>query len=92
MSVRFSALALAASLCAGTVSAQTAEPFKIAFIDPLSGPFANVGEVMRNHVLYAVDDVNAKGGLYNGAKFQLLQFLLINSLNMQISSQLVQMT
>ena len=74
MSVRFSAIALAASLCAGAVSAQTAEPFKIAFIDPLSGPFANVGEVMRNHVLYAVDDVNAKGGLFNGAKFQLLQF------------------
>ena len=30
-----------------------ATPDKIAFIDPLSGPFANVGEVMRNHVLYA---------------------------------------
>ena len=78
MSVRFSAIALAASLCtclyAGSALAQTPEPFKIAFIDPLSGPFANVGELMRNHVLYAVDDVNAKGGLYNGAKFQLLQF------------------
>lgn len=67
MSVRFSAIALAASLCtglyAGAAFAQTPEPFKIAFIDPLSGPFANVGELMRNHVLYAVDDVNTKGGL-----------------------------
>ncbi|RGE45726.1 branched-chain amino acid ABC transporter substrate-binding protein [Comamonas testosteroni] len=74
MFIRFSSIALAATLCASAASAQTAEPFKIAFIDQLSGPFSNVGELMRNHVLYAVDDVNAKGGLYNGAKFQLLQF------------------
>ncbi|MEG0200571.1 MAG: ABC transporter substrate-binding protein, partial [Comamonas sp.] len=74
MPPRFTALAAAAALCTATLSAQAAEPFKMAFIDPLSGPFANVGEVMRNHVLYAVDDVNAQGGLYNGAKLQLLQF------------------
>ena len=52
MSIRFTAIA--AALCATALSAahaQTAEPFKIAFIDPLSGPFANVGELMRNHVL-----------------------------------------
>ncbi|MDR2298243.1 MAG: branched-chain amino acid ABC transporter substrate-binding protein [Comamonas sp.] len=74
MPIRLSTIAMVAALCASTASAQTAEPFKIAFIDPLSGPFANVGELMRNHVLYAVDDVNAKGGLYNGAKLQMLQF------------------
>ena len=73
MPLRLSTVALAA-MCAATFSAHAAEPFKIAFIDPLSGPFANVGELMRNHVQYAVDDVNAKGGLYNGTKMQMLQF------------------
>ena len=50
------------------------DSFKIAFIDPLSGPFVSTGELMRDHVQYAVEDVNAKGGLFNGAKLQLLQF------------------
>lgn len=74
MHFRFSTLAAAAALCAATLSAQAAEPFKIAFIDPLSGPFVSTGELMRDHVQYAVDDVNAKGGLFNGAKLQMLQF------------------
>ena len=67
MIVRLPAIALAAALCASAACAQTAEPFKIAFIDPLSGPFSNVGELMRNHVLFAVDDVNAKGGIRTDA-------------------------
>jgi branched-chain amino acid transport system substrate-binding protein len=54
------------------------ETFKIAYIDPLSGPFANVGELMLNHIQYAVEDINAKGGVLNsgkgGVKMQLLQF------------------
>ncbi|MFD2754893.1 branched-chain amino acid ABC transporter substrate-binding protein [Comamonas terrae] len=73
MPIRISALAAAAA-CTAALSAQAAEPFKIAFIDPLSGPFVSTGELMRDHVQYAVDDVNAKGGLYNGDKLQLLQF------------------
>lgn len=35
--------ASAALVCAGTAFAQKGETVKIAFIDPLSGPFANVG-------------------------------------------------
>lgn len=73
MPIRLSALAAAAA-CTAALSVQAAEPFKIAFIDPLSGPFVSTGELMRDHVQYAVDDVNAKGGLYNGDKLQLLQF------------------
>ncbi|GGH59884.1 branched-chain amino acid ABC transporter substrate-binding protein [Comamonas phosphati] len=73
MPIRLSAIAAAAA-CTAALSAQAAEPFKIAFIDPLSGPFVSTGELMRDHVQYAVDDVNAKGGLYNGDKLQMLQF------------------
>jgi len=65
-------LALAAALAAGGAQAQ--ETYKIAYIDPLSGPFANVGELMLNHVQYAVEDLNAKGGALKGTKLQLLQF------------------
>lgn len=54
------------------------QTFKLAYIDPLSGPFANVGELMLSHIQYAVEDINAKGGVLNagkgGTKLELLQF------------------
>ena len=65
-------LALAAVLAAGGAQAQ--ETYKLAYIDPLSGPFANVGEMMLLHTRYAVEDINAKGGLPGGMKMELLQF------------------
>lgn len=65
-------LALAALLAAGGAQAQ--QTYKLAYIDPLSGPFANVGEMMLLHTRYAVEDINAKGGLPGGMKMQLLQF------------------
>ena len=78
MPIRFSTIAVAAALCAGAASAQTAEPFKIAFIDPLSGPFANVGELMLTHTQFAIEEINAKGGIavagQGPVKLQLLQF------------------
>ncbi|HSV51691.1 MAG TPA: branched-chain amino acid ABC transporter substrate-binding protein [Burkholderiaceae bacterium] len=72
------AMALAALAAAGGVAAQQAT-FKIAYIDPLSGPFANVGELMLSHVQHAVQDINAQGGVLKngkgpGVQLQLLQF------------------
>ena len=53
------------SLCAGlaalAVNAGAAETVKIAVIDPMSGPFANVGEAMVRHVRLAIDLVNERG-------------------------------
>ncbi|HSW05596.1 branched-chain amino acid ABC transporter substrate-binding protein [Aquabacterium sp.] len=66
------AVGLAAGLATTPASAQ--QSFKIAYIDPLSGPFAAVGELMLSHVQYGVDEVNAKGGVGKGVKMQLLQF------------------
>ena len=66
-------LALAAALAANAAQAQQ-PTFKIAFIDPLSGPFANVGQLMLSHIQYAVSDINANGGVLKGAQLQLLQF------------------
>jgi ABC-type branched-subunit amino acid transport system substrate-binding protein len=64
-----------ASLLALSDAAQAQQPtYKIAYIDPLSGPFANVGELMLMHVQYAIEEINAKGGVLGGTRLQLLQF------------------
>ena len=48
----------------GQISA--ADTLRIAFIDPLSGTFANVGEMEVRSFQYAIDRVNARGGVLNG--------------------------
>ncbi len=65
-------VALAISLLGGAAHAQ--QTFKLAYIDPLSGPFANVGELMLSHVQYGVGEINAKGGVLKGTKLELLKF------------------
>ena len=70
--LRISVAALGA-LLAGAANAQGAAPYKIAFIDPLSGPFAAVGETMLLHTRFAVEDLNAKNALPGGRKFELIQ-------------------
>ncbi len=54
-----------------SLSALAADPIKIAVIDPLSGPFANVGEAMVRHVQMAADKINASGGVL-GTKFEIV--------------------
>lgn len=67
---------LAALIGAGliTFNAYAADNVKIAVIDPLSGPFANVGEAMVRHVQLAADEVNARGGVLGGAKLEIVAF------------------
>ncbi|RJF96205.1 branched-chain amino acid ABC transporter substrate-binding protein [Noviherbaspirillum saxi] len=63
--------------------ASAQETLKVAFIDPLSGPFADVGELMLSHIRFAVEDINAKGGVLNGVKLDLMT--LDNKLSAQES-------
>lgn len=65
-------LATAASLLSALAAA--ADPIKIAVIDPFSGPFANVGEAMVRFTRLAADDINARGGVLGGAKFEIIAF------------------
>ena len=54
------------SLCAALVSplrAQTAQPIRLALIESMSGPFANTGEAVFRNILWAVERVNARGGV-----------------------------
>jgi len=69
---RIALACLIATGAAGTAQAQ--QTYKLAYIDPLSGPFANVGELMLMHTQYAIEEINAKGGVLGGTKLQLLQF------------------
>jgi branched-chain amino acid transport system substrate-binding protein len=43
--------------------AATAEPIRLAMIEGLSGPFANGGEAAYRNLLWAVERVNARGGV-----------------------------
>lgn len=67
------ALGVAALLAPMAQANAEPAPYRIAYIDPLSGPFAAVGELMLMHLKYAVDDINARGGLPGGRKLELIQ-------------------
>ncbi|MEM8728601.1 MAG: branched-chain amino acid ABC transporter substrate-binding protein [Pseudomonadota bacterium] len=63
---------LAALLAAGSA---TAENVKIAFIDPLSGPFAGTGTNGLHQYEFAADAlVNEKGGVLDGQMFEIVGF------------------
>ena len=55
-------------------SALAADPIKIGFMDPLSGPFANVGEHGAREMLLVIEAVNAVGSVLGGSKFELETF------------------
>ena len=64
------ALFLASALFAGSAYAQTV---KIAYIDPLSGFFANVGEIGLKQFQFVADDIN-KRNLTGGPKLEIVPF------------------
>ncbi len=53
---------LVAALCV-CAPAMAAEPVKLALIEGLSGPFANTGEAVYRNIAWAVERVNARGGV-----------------------------
>jgi branched-chain amino acid transport system substrate-binding protein len=70
---RLCALPLAASLAllSGVVFAQAGETVKIAFIDPLSGPFANVGQNQLKSWQFTADQFGKNAA---GVKFEFVAF------------------
>ena len=54
----------AAALCAPAALAQErGAPVRLAMVEALSGAFANTGEAVMRNLLWAVERVNARGGL-----------------------------
>lgn len=56
-------LLLAASIPFVTMAQTPASPVKVAMIEGLSGPFGNTGEAVFRNLLWAVERVNARGGV-----------------------------
>jgi branched-chain amino acid transport system substrate-binding protein len=50
------------------------EPVRIAYIEGMSGPFANVGELGMRHLQIAIEDVNSRGGVLGGRKLELVVY------------------
>jgi len=63
--LKFAALALCAAPFAAQAQAPTAPPapIRLALIESMSGPFANTGEAVFRNLLWAVERVNARGGV-----------------------------
>jgi branched-chain amino acid transport system substrate-binding protein len=53
----------ALALCWVPVQAQSPAPIRLALIEGLSGPFANTGEAVVRNIAWAVERVNARGGV-----------------------------
>ena len=70
LSTTFATITLAAS-----VAAANAETIKVAFIDPLSGPFAGTGQQALAQYRFAFDRlVNKAGGVLDGDTIEVVPF------------------
>ena len=65
-------LLAAAVLASGAAFAQSGETVKIAFIDPLSGPFANIGQNQLKSWQFSAEQYNKKYAA--GVKFEFVPF------------------
>jgi branched-chain amino acid transport system substrate-binding protein len=74
ISARLPAVSVAAALmlASGTALAQAGQTVKVAFIDPLSGPFANVGQNQLKSFQFISEEINKKNAA--GVKFEMVSF------------------
>ncbi len=71
--LRWLGLAAIAATCLLGGSVRAADPIKIAYIDPFSGSFAQVGDSALKGFGFILDRINAQGGAL-GRKFELVTF------------------
>jgi branched-chain amino acid transport system substrate-binding protein len=72
-------LAGAAALATTSAAAQAAAPLRIAFIEGLSGAFANAGEAVWRNLLWAAERVNQRGGVRVGGLSRALEIVRFDS-------------
>jgi branched-chain amino acid transport system substrate-binding protein len=65
-------VAASLALVSGVVFAQAGQTVKIGFIDPLSGPFANVGQNQLKSFQFIAEEVSKKNAA--GVKFEMVGF------------------
>src|SRR5215475_12064158 len=73
MASRLIAAAVVGGVLLSASQSLAQDTIKIAYIDPLSGPGATVGEVGLKTFQFLADELNAKGGAA-GRKFEILPF------------------
>ncbi|BES69369.1 branched-chain amino acid ABC transporter substrate-binding protein [Marinobacter nanhaiticus D15-8W] len=78
---------LALSLPITVNAQQSTDPIRIAYIEPLSGAFANVGDAGLKHFRFAADMINQQGGVM-GRKFEIVP--MDNKQSASESTQLLQ--
>ncbi|MBT2299343.1 branched-chain amino acid ABC transporter substrate-binding protein [Variovorax paradoxus] len=61
--LKFTALALCAAAFAPVHAQPVPPPIRLALVESMSGPFANTGEAVFRNLLWAVERVNARGGI-----------------------------
>lgn len=61
--LKFAALALCAAAFAPLHAQPVPPPIRLALVESMSGPFANTGEAVFRNLLWAVERVNARGGI-----------------------------
>ncbi len=61
----------ATAVLAFSISSASAQTIKIGYIDPLSGPFANVGDAGIKQFQFVIDDINARN-LTGGPKLEIV--------------------
>ncbi len=74
MSMKLVGWLVAAALWAVHLPIMAADTIKIAYIGPLSGPFALHGQSNTLHHQAIVDAINAQGGVLGGARLELVTF------------------
>ncbi len=66
------AVAMAITLSLSLGCQQTEDTIKIGYIDPLSGPFANVGAHGLRELQLVVEEINRRGGVMGGREFEIV--------------------
>jgi branched-chain amino acid transport system substrate-binding protein len=64
----------ATAMMVASAAAMAQDSVKIAYIDPLSGAFGDVGEQGLNHFKFFADKVNKAGGVAGGKKLEIVGF------------------
>ena len=71
--LRRAVLGLACAAATFSSFSQTLPPIRLAMIEGLSGPFANTGEAVVRNIAWAVERVNARGGVKTAQGMRLLE-------------------
>ena len=72
--IRIPALAATALAAVFAVTGAQAQTVRVAYIDPLSGAFAQTGEQGLAEFRFAADQINKRGGVLGGRKLEVLGF------------------